>query len=176
MYGGRGVHPHLEAVEDHPNEQWTWSAGSIPETPIIIISWTAKFYYKAEGCPKSMGRDAQIHGEGCPNPWDTPRDVPNPRGVPWVWASLLKNFAFHDIMLLWWPLPQERGLVHPLSLLGHPSGTSLGGYAPLGCALGVPKKARGDVPNPLSFGRGHHNLSLSIDARSNVNLCIVPPS
>ena len=34
------------------------------------------------------------------------------------------------------------------------------GCAPFGCALGVPKKARGDVPNPLSFGRGHQNLSL----------------
>ena len=28
-------------------------------------------------------------------------------------------------------------------------GTPLGGYAPLGCALGVPKKARGDVPSPV---------------------------
>ena len=38
---------------------------------------------------------SQIHGEGCPKPWDTPRDVPNPwdtpRDVPWFWASLLRK-------------------------------------------------------------------------------------
>ena len=64
-------------------------------------------------------------------------------------------------MLLWWPLPQERGLGHPSRLLVHPSGTSLGGFAPSGCALGVHKKSLGDVPNPVSFGRGHHNLSVA---------------
>ena len=40
---------------------------------------------------------SQIHGEGCPKPWDTPRDVPNPwdtpRDVPWFWASLLRKNA-----------------------------------------------------------------------------------
>ena len=40
---------------------------------------------------------SQIHGEGCPKPWDTPRDVPNPwdipREFPWFWASLLRKNA-----------------------------------------------------------------------------------
>ena len=30
---------------------------------------------------------SQIHGEGCPKPWDTPREV------PWFWASRLRKNA-----------------------------------------------------------------------------------
>ena len=42
--------------------------------PNHIISWTAKFYYKAKGCPISMGRDAQIHG--------TPLGMSQTHGTP----------------------------------------------------------------------------------------------
>ena len=42
----------------------------------------------------------------------------------------------------------------------HPSGTPLGGFAPLGCALGVHKNSRRMYQTPLSFGRGHCNLSI----------------
>ena len=45
-------------------------------------------------------------------------------------------------------------MVYPLNLIVHPSGTS----------LVVHEKYLGDVPNPVSFGRGPHNLSMLTNA------------
>ena len=61
-------------------------------------------YVHAKKCKDKGTEIEQFPHQGCTNPWETPRGVPwvwdIPRGVPRFWASLLKNFAFHDIMLL----------------------------------------------------------------------------